>query len=143
MKCPLVVDRGGIPLAECLTAANVNEVTVLAEVLDAVPPVGGRAGRPRRRPDRLHADTGYRSRKNQRLHRARGILRRAARPTIESSERLGRYRWVVERTFAWLNQMTRLVIRYARRADIHDALPTSGGSVICFRSPEPTWCPRL
>lgn len=127
-----MVDRAGIPLAECITAANVNEVTVLAEVLDAVPPVGGKAGRPRRRPDKLHADKAYRSRRNQQLLRARGILSRIARPKVESSRRLGRHRWVVERTFAWLNQMKRLVIRYERRADIHDALLTLGCSLICF-----------
>ena len=38
---------------------------------------------------------------------------------MESSQRLGRHRWVVERTHAWLNRMRRLVVRYERRADIH------------------------
>ena len=127
-----MVDRAGIPLAEFITAANVNEVTALAELLDAVPPVRGKPGRPRRRPDKLHADKGYRSRKNQRLLRARGILSRIARPKVDSSERLGRHRWVVERTFAWLNQMRRLAVRYERRADIHEALLTLGCSLICF-----------
>ncbi len=127
-----MVDAQGIPLAECLTAANVNETTVLAAVLDAIPPVRGRVGRPRRRPDKLHADKGYRSRKNQGLLRARNIQSRVARPKIDSSERLGKHRWVVERTFAWLNRMKRLVIRYERRADIHDALLTLGCSLICL-----------
>ena len=39
---------------------------------------------------------------------------------------------MVERTFAWLNQMKRLVIRYERRTDIHDALLTLGCSLICL-----------
>ncbi len=30
-------------------------------------------------------------------------------------------RWVVERTFAWLNQFRRLRVRYEKRADIHEA----------------------
>lgn len=128
-----MVDAQGIPLAECLTAANVRETTLLAEVLDAIPPVRGRVGRPRRRPDKLHADKGYRSRRNQRILAARNIRGRIARPKVDSSERLGRYRWVVERTFAWLNQMKRLAVRYERRADIHDALLTLGCAVICFR----------
>jgi transposase len=134
-----VVDAQGLPLAECLTAANVNETTVLAAILDAVPPVRGRVGRPRRRPDKLHADKGYRSRKNQRLLRARNIRSRIARPRVDTSERLGKHRWVVERTFAWLNQMKRLAVRYERRADIHDALLTLGCSVICFRHLEATF----
>lgn len=136
----LLSDARGIPLAEFITAANVNEVTLLAELLDAVPPIRGKAGRPRRRPDKLHGDKGYRSRKNQRLLRARGILSRIARPKIESSEKLGRHRWVVERTFAWLNQMKRLVIRYERRADIHEAFFTLGCCLICFKFLEPTFC---
>jgi transposase len=37
---------------------------------------------------------------------------RIARKGIDSSERLGRHRWVVERTLAWLNQYRRLTIRY-------------------------------
>jgi transposase len=32
-----------------------------------------------------------------------------------------RRRWVVERTFAWLNQFRRLRVRYEKRADIHEA----------------------
>jgi hypothetical protein len=31
--------------------------------------------------------------------------------------------WVVERTFAWLNQFRRLHVRYDRRADIHAGVP--------------------
>ena len=135
-----MVDRAGVPLGEFITAANVNEVTVLGELLDTIPPVRGASGRPRHRPWKLHADKGYRSRRNQRLLRARGITSRIARPKVDSSERLGQHRWVVERTFAWLNQMKRLVIRYERRADIHDAFLTLGCCLICFRFLEPTFC---
>jgi transposase len=40
---------------------------------------------------------------------------------VETSERLGQHRWIVERTLAWLNRFRRLAIRYERRADIHEA----------------------
>ncbi|PXW57733.1 DDE family transposase [Methylobacterium sp. B4] len=49
---------------------------------------------------------------------------RTVRPGIESSQRLGRHRWVVERTLAWLARFRRLAIRYERRADIHLAFTT-------------------
>jgi transposase len=137
-KRHLVSDARGIPLAEFLTAANVNEVTLLERLIDAIPPVRGRVGRPRRRPAKLHADKGYRSRRNQRALQARGIRSRIARPKIDSSLKLGRHRWVVERTFAWLNQMKRLVIRYERRDDIHDALFRLGCCLICFNFLAPT-----
>ncbi|MBA3825916.1 MAG: transposase [Ktedonobacterales bacterium] len=63
----------------------------------------------------------------------RGICPRFARRGVESSERLGRHRWVVERTFAWLNRFRRLVVRYERRADLHLAFTLLGCSLICFR----------
>ncbi len=128
----MVTERQGIPLAETITAANVNETTQLEQVLDAIVPVRGKPGRPRRRPEKLHADKGYRSRKNQRALGRRRIKSRIARPGIESSETLGRYRWVVERTIAWLNQMRRLIIRYERRDDIYDAFHRLGCCLICF-----------
>lgn len=64
--------------------------------------------------------------------RRRWIESRIARPGVESSERLGRHRWVVERTFAWLNQIRRLIIRYERRDDIYDAFHELGYSLVCF-----------
>jgi IS5 family transposase len=128
----VVTDRQGIPPAELTTAANVHETTVLEQLLDSIPPVRGTVGRPRRRPEKLHADKAYRSRKNQKALRRRRIQSRIARPKVESSERLGRHRWVMERTFAWLDQMRRLVIRYEHRDDIDDAFHQLGCSLICF-----------
>jgi transposase len=39
---------------------------------------------------------------------------RIARKGIESSERLGRRRWVIERTMSWLSGYRRLSPRYER-----------------------------
>ena len=101
-------------------------------MIDAIPPLRGKRGRVRRRPEKLHADKAYRSRKNQQVLHRRGIKSRIARPKIESSQRLGRHRWGVERTFAWINQMRRLIIRYERRDDIYEALHQLGCALICF-----------
>ncbi len=46
---------------------------------------------------------------------------------------LGRWRWVVERSFAWLNQFRRLRVRYEKRADIHEAFLFLGCALICWR----------
>ena len=46
-------------MAAATTAANVNEVTQLRRLVEAIPPVRGKPGRPRRRPDRLYGDRGY------------------------------------------------------------------------------------
>lgn len=45
---------------------------------------------------------------------------------------LGRWRWVVERTFAWLNQFRRIRVRYERRADIHEAFLSLACVLICW-----------
>ena len=57
-----------------------------------------------------------------------------ARKGIDASQRLGRHRWVIERTLAWLNRCRRLTIRYERRADIHQAFLTLGCALICFKA---------
>lgn len=101
------------PLGLTLSGANCNDSRMLAATLDAVPGVRtGRRGCPRRRPDKLHADKGYDHRRCRCECRARSITPRIARRGIESSERLGRYRWIVERTLAWLARFRRLTIRY-------------------------------
>jgi IS5 family transposase len=100
-KYHLAVDRNGIPLAVRLSAANVHDSKVLEPLVDAIPPIvgpRGRPGRPRFRPAKLHADKAYDSAEKRRALRARGITPRIARRGVESSERLGQYRWVVERT---------------------------------------------
>ncbi|MGW5343372.1 IS5 family transposase [Streptomyces sp. NPDC004050] len=57
-KHHLIVDGQGIPLAVSLTGGNRNDVTQLMPLLNKIPPVTGRVGRPRRRPDMLLADRG-------------------------------------------------------------------------------------
>lgn len=51
----MITEGGGIPLAVILTGGNVNDVTQLLPLVEAIPPVRGKRGRPRRRPDALYA----------------------------------------------------------------------------------------
>lgn len=133
-KHHLLVDATGIPLAAVITAANRNDSKAIEPLLDAVRPVRpGRCGCPRQRPAKLHhADKGYDHAFCRRLFRVRNILPRIARRGVDSSARLGRHRWVVERTFAWLARYRSLAIRYERRADIHLAFLTLGCALVCF-----------
>src|SRR5215218_3156801 len=107
----------------------------LETMLDAVLPIRrprGRPGRPRKRPEKVHADKGYDFARCRQALRKRGIRPRIARRGIESSERLGCHRWVVERTLAWLNRYRRLKVRYERRADVHQAFLSLGCALICW-----------
>jgi len=71
-----------------LTAANVHDSMVFEELLDAVEPIKrpGR-GRPRRRPEKLHADKAYDDKKCKGALRRRGIKSRIARKGIERAAR--------------------------------------------------------
>jgi IS5 family transposase len=127
------VDRQGIPLAVWLTAANVHDSVVFEDLIEAVEPIQRPHGRPRQRPDKLHADKGYDFPRCRAYLRKRGIECRIARRGIESSQKLGRHRWVVERTFAWFNRFRRLTIRYERLADVHLAFLDLACALICLR----------
>jgi transposase len=122
-----------MPLAFSVTSGNRNDVTQLIPLLDGVPAVRGAIGRPRRRPDTLIADRGYDHDKYRRLVWGRGVKPVIARRKTEHGSGLGRHRWVVERTFAWLHNFKRLLVRYERRAEIHQAVLALRCCLVCFR----------
>lgn len=101
-----------------------------------MPTVAGCPGRPRRWPDKLHANKGYDYARCRAHLKVRSIADRLARRGIESKERLVRHRWVVERTHAWLAAFGKLRIRFERRIDIDLALLTAASRVICLRTAE-------
>ena len=135
-KFHLLVDRGGIPLAVGLSAANTHDSMLLEAMVDAVAPVKGlrgRPGRPRKRPAKLHCDKGYDCPRCRRVLRRRGITPRIARRGVESRDRLGRHRYVVERSLAWLVGYRRLQVRYERRADILLGFLYLASALICLK----------
>jgi transposase len=129
----VLTDANGIPLATTLTGANRHDVTQLLPLVDAIPAVRGKPGRPRRRPRRVQGDRAYDSQPHRKELRRRGITPVLARRNTENGSGLGVFRWVVERTNSWLHQFRRLRVRFERRADIHRAFLTLGCIVICSR----------
>src|SRR5215211_7551141 len=109
-KHHLIVDGHGVPLAATLTGGHRNDVTQLLPLVDGIGAIAGKRGRPRQRPDRLIADRGYDHDKYRRELRRRGVKPRIARRRTEHGSGIGRVRWVVERTFAWLHNFRRLRI---------------------------------
>jgi hypothetical protein len=132
-KHNLLTDGHGVPLAVTLCGGNRNDVTQLLPLIDAIPAVPGRVGRPRQRPDQLFADRGYDHDKYRRLVWAKGIRPRIARRGQAHGTGLGTVRWVVERTIAWYHGMKRLRIRWERRDDIHEAFLGLATCIITYR----------
>ncbi|MET8705076.1 IS5 family transposase [Streptomyces californicus] len=120
-KHHLITDGHGTPLAVILTGGNRNDVTQLMPLIDAIPPIKGRVGHPRRKPDSLFADRGYDHDIYREQVRQRRIVPAIARRGTLHGTGLGTYRWVVERSFAWLHGFKRLHTRWEPRADIHEA----------------------
>lgn len=132
-KHHLIADATGIPLAVILTGGNRNDVTQLIPLLQAIPPVRGKRGRPRRRPDVVLADRGYDHDKYHKQVRYLGIRPLIARRGTEHGSGLGRQRWVVEQAFALLHRFRRLRVRWEVRDDIHEAFLSLGCALICRR----------
>lgn len=107
---------------------------VFDALLDAIPPITTPAGRRRKRPAKLHADKAYDIPRCRQALRRRHIKIRIARKGIDTSQRLGRHRWVVERTLAWFARFRRLTIRYERRQDIWTAFHSLAAALICHKT---------
>lgn len=113
-----------------LDSASPGEVTLVERPLAQVRvPRAGR-GRPRSKPDRLIADRAYDSDPLRRRLQRRGIQlicphrSNRRKPATQDGRALRRYRrrWKIERTFAWLGNFRRLVVRYERSLRMHNAL---------------------
>jgi transposase len=129
----LVVDAAGTPIGFRLASAQVAEVVLAPGTLDTVrvSREAGRPGRPRQRPAQVVADRGYASRALRAwLHRHRMALcvppttrqshwrARRGRPPAFDQDAYAR-RWVVERTFAWLGNFRRLLVRHERLLQVY------------------------
>ncbi|MEU3396519.1 IS5 family transposase [Streptomyces filamentosus] len=132
-KHHLICGGRGTPLKVVTTAANVNDVTQTLALVDGIPPVAGRPGRPRHRPDALLGDNGYDSdayRAELRQRRILPVISRKGSPNIKG---MGKLRYAVEQTFALLHQCKRLAVRWERRTELHDAFVSLACSLICWR----------
>jgi transposase len=116
-----------------LTGGHRNDVTQLMPLIEAIPPVRGRRGRPRRRPGKVYADRGYDHDKYRTRVREKGITPVIARRGTEHGSGLGTYRWVVEQSLALLHWFRRLRVRWEIRDDIHEAFLSLACAIICWR----------
>lgn len=104
-KHHLLSDEHDIPLSVILTEANRHDVTQLLLLVDEIPTIGGKRGRPRRKPDLVQGDRGYDPQPLRAKLANRGIDTLSARRNTDHGSGLGVTRWVIESTIAWLHQI--------------------------------------
>jgi transposase len=133
-KLHVLSDAAGLPLVVAAPAANVNDHFALKPLVRAIPAIRSRRGPRRRKPAKLHADKACDYAEPRRWLRHRGIAARIARNGTETtSEKLGRHRWVIERTIAWLTGYRRLTLRYERNASNFLAFLTLAAALTCHK----------
>jgi transposase len=132
-KLHILTDAAGLPLVVGVSAANTHDSQALQPMVAGLPAIRSRRGPRRRRPSKLRADKGYDANQHRRWLRARGITPRIARRGIDTGQRLGRHRWKVERTIAWLTGYRRLTIRYERHATLFAAFLSLAAALTCFK----------
>ena len=143
-KWMLVIDGHGLPLGFHLDSAQIAEVRLAERTLDTVS-VARPRGRPRQRPEQLVADRGYDSGGFRRALRRRGIRmcippkRRPAkwkakrgRPVVAHKDEY-RQHYKVERSFAWLGNFRRLLIRWEHLSRVYHGFFTMAVLLICLR----------
>jgi transposase len=125
----VVVDGEGVPLGNLLESASPAEVTLVESTLETIAvPRKGR-GRPRKRPERLIYDKACDSDALRTRLARRGIelicphRKNRTKAPRQDGRKLRRYkrRWKVERTFAWLGNFRRLVVRWERHLSMYNA----------------------
>jgi transposase len=132
-KIHVLSDRAGLPLSVAVSAANTNDAYALKPLVMAIPAIRSRRGPHRRKPAKLHADKAYDQADLRGWVRDRGIVVRIARKGIESSQKLGKHRWVIERSIAWMFGYHRLGIRYDRYANHFCGFLTLAATLTCFK----------
>ena len=137
VKVSAAVDTHGLPLAVKLAPGNTADVD-LAEATVKRIRVGNRT-----RPKILLADRGYDSRKFRRSLRQRGIKANIAERQYAHRRKLGRppdydpvlgkSRYAVERTNAWMKSFRRIHFRFDRKLPMFRVLVQLACVVICLR----------
>lgn len=136
----VVTDGAGVPLGATVASAQEAEVRLAEATVAQVRVPRRRSGRPRVRPGALVADRGYDSDALRARLRRRGIrpcipFRRNRKPRRGRKPDLAGYRdrWHVERTFAWLGNHRRLLVRHERLVGVYHGFLLLAFILICLR----------
>lgn len=130
-KVMVIADGNGLPIGLYVDSAQPHEIRYAASTVATIR-IPQKRGRPRTRPQELIADKAYVSRALRQMLQQRGIKvtiliverRRHKKPKRGRPIHTGvnyRNRWKVERSFAWMDNCRRLVVRYDRFVEHYKA----------------------
>lgn len=129
-----MTSQGGIPLAVIVSGANEHDVNfILPLVFLKLPRVGGKPGRPRQFPRHVRADQGYTSSDLLDILDRCGIEAQIPQQGKPQPKGLGRFRWPVERTLAWLKQYRRVGTRRDRNLSVYSSFVTLACAMITYK----------
>jgi len=142
-KWMLVTDGNGLPLGFYLESASPAEITLADATLGTVR-VTSRNGQTKTRPQRLVADRGYASSDFRRSLQKRGIKvcipakkrpakwrKKLGRPWMTDKE-IYKQRFTVERSFAWMGNFRRLLIRWEHHLSVYRGFCLFALSLVCI-----------
>jgi hypothetical protein len=109
-------------------------------LIEAIPPIRCKRGRPLSKPTIVQGDRGYDHDKYRRPLHAAGIPTQIARRGEPHGSGLGKLQWIVELAIAWLHYFRRLRGRFERLAFIHEAFVKIAACIICWRRLQPSLC---
>lgn len=126
------MDERGVPLSIVVTGANRHDVSQLELVLDEIV-----IERPNTEQN-LCADKGYAGEPAQKAIKDRNYIPQVKQRGEEIQEKKGDplfrcHRWVVEVTHSWFNRFRKLLVRFEKLTDTHEALLHMAAAIIAFR----------
>ncbi|WP_233510482.1 IS5 family transposase [Actinomadura craniellae] len=131
-KLHVLSDRRGLLLVVGISTGNVHDSQGLKPMIDGHMRHAFEKG-PKRRIGKLYADKAYDIPELRRWLARQRIKPRIARKGIEPDDRLGRHRWVIERTLAWLTGYRRLTLRYERHPANYLAFLGLAAALVCHK----------
>lgn len=135
----MISEAHGIPLLVCIGPANQRDEQMLEPMVKALPMLPDAEGKRRKKPKAVQGDRGYGF-----VHAIKALVAMmitsllAPRGSPHGSG-LGKTRYVVERTLAWLGNNRRLKLCYERNGEHFRAFHVLAACVICANrlAPEP------
>lgn len=133
----MTTEKDGLPLSNATAKGNRHDMTLAQKVVSKIKVAA------KRRVERLNADKGFDSRAFRQSLRSRGIKpniperqfknrrKRGRKPIYNATA--GKFRAVIERTFAWLKYYRRLRYRWERTKKMFQAFIDLGCLLTCLK----------